>query len=77
MTIDRFGFIIINIFKLHFRSINFDQVGGLTSHIQAIKEIIQLPMLYPEMYKHFDVDPPKGVLFYGPPGNIYIYYIYI
>eukprot|EP00189_Rhodosorus_marinus_P000780 CAMPEP_0113957968 /NCGR_PEP_ID=MMETSP0011_2-20120614/3078_1 /TAXON_ID=101924 /ORGANISM="Rhodosorus marinus" /LENGTH=1285 /DNA_ID=CAMNT_0000968617 /DNA_START=628 /DNA_END=4485 /DNA_ORIENTATION=+ /assembly_acc=CAM_ASM_000156 len=50
-------------------SITWDVVGGLDSHIRALKEMVLLPLLYPEVFKKFKLEPPKGVLFYGPPGT--------
>ncbi|KAG6946161.1 hypothetical protein JG688_00016184 [Phytophthora aleatoria] len=51
------------------RSITWDSVGGLKSHIEALKEMVMLPLLYPEFYGKYNVSPPSGVLFYGPPGT--------
>lgn len=50
-------------------SVNFDQVGGLKGHIDKLKEMVQLPLLYPELFLKFHVTPPRGVLFHGPPGT--------
>ncbi|CAB3409352.1 unnamed protein product [Caenorhabditis bovis] len=50
-------------------SVTFEQVGGLSSHIQCLKEMILFPMLYPEIFSTFNINPPKGVIFYGPPGT--------
>ncbi|GMF56732.1 unnamed protein product [Phytophthora fragariaefolia] len=51
------------------RSITWESVGGLKSHIEALKEMVMLPLLYPEFYDKYKVSPPSGVLFYGPPGT--------
>lgn len=51
------------------RSVTFKGVGGLAHHIKALKEMIIFPLLYPEVFQRFKIDPPKGVLFYGPPGE--------
>ncbi|OQR90451.1 ATPase [Thraustotheca clavata] len=51
------------------KSVTWDSVGGLKSHIDALKEMVMLPMLYPEFYSKYGVTPPSGVLFYGPPGT--------
>uniref|UniRef100_M4BW77 ATPase n=1 Tax=Hyaloperonospora arabidopsidis (strain Emoy2) TaxID=559515 RepID=M4BW77_HYAAE len=51
------------------RSITWESVGGLKSHIESLKEMVMLPLLYPEFYDKFNVAPPSGVLFYGPPGT--------
>ena len=48
---------------------DFDDVGGLGPVIQSLKEMISLPLLYPELYERFAIAPPRGVLFYGPPGT--------
>lgn len=50
-------------------NINFDSVGGLGGHIERLKEMCMLPLLYPEIYTRFKVTPPRGVLFHGPPGT--------
>ena len=50
-------------------SVDFSQVGGMKSHIEQLKEMVQLPLLYPDMYQRFHVTPPRGVLFHGPPGT--------
>ncbi|KAK7739625.1 TAT-binding protein-like protein 7, AAA ATPase [Diatrype stigma] len=50
-------------------SVDFSQVGGMQSHIEQLKEMVQLPLLYPDMYTRFHVTPPRGVLFHGPPGT--------
>ncbi|KAK5629671.1 hypothetical protein RRF57_005386 [Xylaria bambusicola] len=50
-------------------NVNFSQVGGMEGHIEQLKEMVQLPLLYPEMFMRFHVTPPRGVLFHGPPGT--------
>ena len=49
-------------------SVTFDQVGGMDHYIRALKEMIFLPLVYPELFERFHISPPRGVLFYGPPG---------
>ena len=48
--------------------ISYADIGGLDSQIEAIRDAIEMPYLYPDEYKEFDLTPPKGVLLYGPPG---------
>ncbi|KAI1437713.1 AAA-domain-containing protein [Xylaria sp. CBS 124048] len=50
-------------------NVNFNQVGGMEGHIEQLKEMVQLPLLYPDMFMRFHVTPPRGVLFHGPPGT--------
>ncbi|KAI8960293.1 AAA-domain-containing protein [Daldinia sp. FL1419] len=50
-------------------NVDFSHVGGLQSHIDQLKEMVQLPLLYPELFTKFHVTPPRGVLFHGPPGT--------
>uniref|UniRef100_A0A674JH57 ATPase family AAA domain-containing protein 2 n=1 Tax=Terrapene triunguis TaxID=2587831 RepID=A0A674JH57_9SAUR len=50
-------------------SVRFDSVGGLSSHISALKEMVVFPLLYPEVFERFRIQPPRGCLFYGPPGT--------
>lgn len=54
--------------------IRFSSVGGLDSHIQCLKEMILLPMMYPEVFEKFQIQPPRGVLFYGPPGAFFFFF---
>ena len=49
--------------------VTFDNVGGLKEQVHSLKEMVMFPLLYPEMFKKFDIQPPRGVLFYGPPGT--------
>ncbi|CAF0916368.1 unnamed protein product, partial [Didymodactylos carnosus] len=51
------------------RSITFDDIGGLDHVIRSLKEMIVLPLMYPELFQHYKIRPPRGVLFYGPPGT--------
>jgi len=50
-------------------TVDFSQVGGMEGHIEQLKEMVQLPLLYPDMFTRFHVTPPRGVLFHGPPGT--------
>ncbi|KAH8674031.1 hypothetical protein BX600DRAFT_378381 [Xylariales sp. PMI_506] len=50
-------------------NVDFSKVGGLEGHIDQLKEMVQLPLLYPELFMKFHVTPPRGVLFHGPPGT--------
>ncbi|KAF9935220.1 hypothetical protein FBU30_006305 [Linnemannia zychae] len=51
------------------KSVDFSKVGGLDHHIKSLKEMVILPLLYPEVYSRFQIMPPRGVLFHGPPGT--------
>lgn len=49
--------------------INYDDVGGMGDTIKALREMVELPLRYPELFQRLGVDPPKGVLLHGPPGT--------
>ena len=47
---------------------NYDQIGGLEKEIEQVKDAVELPFLYPDLYAEHELSPPKGILLYGPPG---------
>jgi len=49
--------------------VSYEDIGGLEVEIQRIREMIELPMRHPELFKRIGIDPPKGVLLHGPPGT--------
>lgn len=49
--------------------IEYSDIGGLETQIKEIREIVELPLLKPEVFEKIGIDPPKGVLLYGPPGT--------
>lgn len=48
--------------------IAYESIGGLVNQIEQIRDAVELPYLYPELFKDHQLKPPKGVLLYGPPG---------
>jgi transitional endoplasmic reticulum ATPase len=48
--------------------ISYEDIGGLQTQIQRIREMIELPLKYPEVFERLGIDAPKGVFLYGPPG---------
>ena len=48
--------------------LDYDAIGGLLPQIEAIRDAVELPYLYPELFTDHQLKPPKGVLLYGPPG---------
>ncbi|MGA1793261.1 MAG: proteasome-activating nucleotidase [Thermoplasmatota archaeon] len=48
--------------------VSFRDVGGLNLQIQELKEVVELPLLRPDLFRDVGIDPPKGVLLIGPPG---------
>ena len=48
--------------------ISYEDIGGLQPQIQRIREMIELPLKYPEVFERLGIDAPKGVFLYGPPG---------
>jgi transitional endoplasmic reticulum ATPase len=47
----------------------YEDIGGLGNQIQRIREMIELPLKYPELFERLGIRAPKGVLLYGPPGT--------
>lgn len=47
---------------------SYEDIGGARTQIQRIREMIELPLRFPEVFDRLGIDPPKGVLMYGPPG---------
>jgi proteasome-associated ATPase len=48
--------------------IDYNDIGGLSSQIEAIRDAVELPFLHKDLFKEHQLRPPKGVLLYGPPG---------
>ncbi|MFF0296472.1 proteasome ATPase [Kitasatospora sp. NPDC004614] len=48
--------------------IDYRQIGGLANQIEQIRDAVELPYLHADLFKEFELRPPKGVLLYGPPG---------
>ena len=50
-------------------SVAYEDIGGLDRELEQVREMIELPMRHPELFKQLGIDPPKGVLLHGPPGT--------
>ena len=48
--------------------ITYEDIGGLDNQIEAIRDAVELPYLHGDLFKEHQLDPPKGILLYGPPG---------
>ncbi len=48
--------------------VSYEDIGGLSRQIEEIKDAVELPFLYPELFAEHKLLPPKGILLYGPPG---------
>lgn len=49
--------------------VTYDDLGGLGETIDQLREMVELPLRYPELFRRLGVDPPRGVLLHGPPGT--------
>ena len=48
--------------------ISYDDIGGLDEQIEEIRDAVELPFLHKDLFTEHELDPPKGILLYGPPG---------
>ncbi len=46
----------------------YEDIGGLHEEIQRVREMVELPLRHPELFQRLGIEPPKGVMLYGPPG---------
>ena len=49
--------------------VTYEEIGGLAEPIQRIREMVELPMRHPEIFKRLGIDPPRGLILHGPPGT--------
>ncbi len=49
--------------------VTYEDIGGLGDAIQKIRELVEIPLRYPQLFRYLGIDPPKGILLYGPPGT--------
>lgn len=50
-------------------NVNYEDIGGLDRELEQVREMIELPLRHPELFKQLGITPPKGVLLHGPPGT--------
>ncbi len=48
--------------------VTYEDIGGLKNIIQRVRELVELPLRHPELFRRLGIEPPKGILLYGPPG---------
>ena len=49
-------------------NVRYSDVGGLDEQIKELREVVELPLKHPEIFEELGIEPPKGILLYGPPG---------
>lgn len=47
----------------------YEDIGGLDTEVERIREMVEIPLVHPELFDRFGIDPPRGLLLYGPPGT--------
>ena len=55
--------------KLEKAKVSYEDIGGLSTQVQRIREMIELPLKYPEVFNRLGIEAPRGVFMYGPPGT--------
>mgnify|MGYP003950372607 FL=1 len=51
------------------QTISYEDIGGLGDQLQKVREMIELPLKHPILFRRLGIDPPRGVLLHGPPGT--------
>jgi 26S proteasome regulatory subunit T1 len=49
--------------------VTYNEIGGYKEQIEKLREVLELPLLNPQIFNQLGIDPPKGVMLYGPPGT--------
>ncbi len=55
--------------EVHIADVHYEDIGGLRGEIQKIREMVEYPIRYPEVFERLGIEPPRGVLLYGAPGT--------
>ncbi len=50
------------------RKVTYKDIGGMSAELQQVREVVELPIRYPQLFDRLGIDAPKGVLLFGPPG---------
>jgi transitional endoplasmic reticulum ATPase len=50
-------------------AVGYDDIGGVRKQLALIKEMVELPLRHPQLFKAIGVKPPRGILLFGPPGT--------
>ena len=65
--------IVINFHDSHLPDgqfdVGFEDVGGLDAQIKLLRELVQLPLIFPHVYRNLGINAPRGLILYGPPGS--------
>ena len=51
------------------QTISYEDIGGIGNQLQKVREMIELPLKHPILFRRLGIDPPRGVLLHGPPGT--------
>lgn len=49
--------------------VTFEDVGGLNKEIRMVRELVELPLRFPDAFRQLGINPPRGIIFHGPPGS--------
>jgi transitional endoplasmic reticulum ATPase len=49
-------------------SVTYEDIGGINEEVRKVREMVELPLKYPELFERLGIEPPKGILLHGPPG---------
>ena len=49
--------------------VSYEDIGGVTEQLKKIREIVELPLKYPQLFEKMGINPPRGILLVGPPGT--------
>ena len=55
--------------KVDTSRVTYEDIGGLKEQIRKVREMVELPLRYPQVFERLGIDPPRGVLLLGPPGS--------
>ena len=55
--------------KFDSSKVNYEDIGGLEEQLRKVREIVELPLKYPQLFNKMGINPPRGILLVGPPGS--------
>ena len=60
---------IFSVWSTSQMEVTFEDVGGLNKEIRMVRELIELPLRFPDAFRQLGINPPRGIIFHGPPGS--------